>query len=521
MNMETQVLVIGAGISGCAAALSAARAGAEVLLIARSGDPFDSNTGQAQGGIVTYGHDDSPELLAKDIYEAGAGLCNPDAVDHLVHHAPPLLQRLLVSELGVDFDRSSNGDLDVTEEGAHSVARILHAEDRTGRAIIKKIYAAVKKEPRITLRTGLSAIDLLSPSRHGANRLDIYRPDTCVGVYALDQEAGKVLTIRARETILATGGLGQLYLHTTNPKVARGDGVAMAYRAGARLLNLEFIQFHPTALYHPDADCFLISESLRGEGAVLVDQDGREFMGRYHPLGSLAPRDVVARAIQNEMLESGQPCVYLDIRQKDADWLKTRFPGIYTTCLKFGIDITRQLIPVVPAAHYSCGGIAVDLRGNTTIPHLKAAGEVSCTGLHGANRLASTSLLEGLLWGWDAGEDAARMALQAHAQKDTLPEIREFVPESDPVDPALIAQDWLTIKYSMWNYVGLTRTPRRMSRAMLILRELQTEVMDFYRKAKPSDAIIGLRNGVTAALAILFAAQRNQVSQGCHYVRKD
>jgi L-aspartate oxidase len=522
MDIQTEVLVIGAGIAGCAAALSAARAGAEVLLMTHSSDPLDSNTGHAQGGIVTYGPADSPELLAKDIMEAGGGLCHPEAVYHLAQNAPPLLDRLLIRELAVAFDRDNAGGFDVTEEAAHSVPRILHADgDQTGRAIILRLYEAVKAEPRITLHPNLVAIDLLSVCRHGADRLDIYRPETCAGVYALDRALDQVLTVTARQTILATGGLGQLYLHTTNPRMARGDGVAMAYRAGARLLNLEFIQFHPTTLFHRDADSFLISESLRGEGAVLVNHEGKEFVHRYHALGSLAPRDVVARAIQNEMLESGQPCVYLDVRRKDAEWLKGRFPGIWTTCLRFGIDITRHLIPVVPAAHYSCGGVAVDFLGNTTVPNLRAVGEVSCTGVHGANRLASTSLLEGLLWGWDAGADAARVAKEGHRAGEDASRIQPFVPESEPIDPALIAQDWLTIKYTMWNYVGLTRTPRRMSRAMSILRELQYEVLDFYRKAKPSDAIIGLRNGVTTALAVLFAAQRNHTSCGCHYVQED
>ena len=519
MDIRTQVLVIGSGIAGCAAALGAARAGADVILLSRTDDPFDSNTGHAQGGIVSRGPGDSPDLLAEDIMRAGAGFCNPAAVDHLVRNAPGLVDRLLVNELGVSFDRGANGELDVTEEGAHSLPRIIHAEDRTGRAIIRSMYKAVKAEPKITLRTNLIAVDLLSLSRHSANRIDIYKPETCVGIYALNPETQEVITVTANQTILATGGMGQLYLHTTNPKGARGDGIAMAYRAGARLTNLEFIQFHPTTLFHRDADSFLISESLRGEGGVLVDQHGHEFMQRYHEMASLAPRDVVARAIQNEMLESGQPCVYLDIRGKDSEWLKGRFPGIYTTCISFGIDITKDLIPVVPAAHYACGGIAVDLLGNTSIPGLRAAGEVSCTGLHGANRLASTSLLEGLLWGWDAGTDSARLIHQGSLP--SVPPIRAFVPESEAMDPALIAQDWLTIKYTMWNYVGLTRTQRRMSRALSILRELQFEVLDFYRKAKPSDSVLGLRNGVTAALALLFGAQRNHSSCGCHYLQED
>lgn len=518
MTLHSPVLVIGCGIAGCAAALAAARAGQEVLVITGSQDPLECNTARAQGGIVGLGGGDSPELLSRDILEAGAGLCNPDAVEYLAKEGPALVKSLLVEDLGVPFDKADSGELDLTEEGAHSLPRILHAQDLTGRAIILPMLDAMKAHPRIALRTGLLAVDLLSLPDHSANRLDVYKPQRCVGAYALESATGNVLTITAEQTILATGGLGQLYLHTTNCKTARGDGIALAYRAGARLLNLEYVQFHPTALYHPDAKRFLISESLRGEGAVLVDADGKPFMQKYHPLESLAPRDVVARAIQNEMLESGQPCVFLDITHKDGAWLRQRFPNIYKTCLKFGIDITSQPIPVVPAAHYSCGGVGVDLNGNTTIPCLRAVGEVACTGLHGANRLASTSLLEGLLWGWNTGCDTARML---EREKLAVPEIRPFIVENDAVDPALISQDSRLIQYTMWNYVGLTRTPRRLNRAMSLLRELQQEIFMFYRKAKPGDNIIGLRNSITTALALLFAAQRNHASCGCHYVQGD
>ncbi|MBN1865708.1 L-aspartate oxidase [Candidatus Sumerlaeota bacterium] len=521
MELNADVLVIGCGVAGCAAALAAARQGAHVLVLCGSTDPLESNTAHAQGGIIGPAPGDSPELLAHDILTAGAGLCDPTAVEHLARNAAPLLERLLISELGVSFDRSASGDLDMTEEGAHSLPRILHADDLTGRAIIEPMLEAVRSHPNVTFRAGAVAVDLLSLPARSANRLDIYRPDCCVGAYALDVETDTVMTVTAQQTILATGGLGQLFLHTTNPRVARGDGVAMAYRVGARLLNMEFVQFHPTTLFHRDADSFLISESLRGEGALLLDHKGEEFMKRYHPQGTLAPRDVVARAIQIEMLESGIPCVYLDITHKDPSWVRKRFPHIHKNCLKHGIDIATQRIPVVPAAHYACGGVAVDLLGRTTIPNLRAVGEVSCTGVHGANRLASTSLLEGLLWGWEAGTDAARVVKGEKPGRVQIPPIEPFIAEREPADPALVRQDWLTIKYTMWNYVGLTRTPKRLSRAMLILRELQYEVLSFYQRARPTDAVIGLRNGVTAALAILFAAQRNHTSVGCHYLTKD
>jgi len=521
MARHIQVLVIGSGIAGCTAALGAARSGAEVLLITSSPDLLESNTARAQGGIVVLGPGDSAELLEGDIQTAGGGVCNPAAVRHLARNGPPLVERLLVKELHVPFDHGANGDLDVTEEGAHSVPRILHAEDLTGKAIIEGLLNAVQAEPSITVRKEMFAVDLLSIPDHSVNAMDSYRSPCCAGAYALDVSTGEVLTITADQTILASGGLGQIYLHTTNPRNARGDGVAMAYRAGARLLNLEYIQFHPTALYHRDAKRFLISESMRGEGAILVDHRGRTFMDRYHPQGSLAPRDVVARAIQNEMLQTEHPCVYLDLTMKDAGWIRSRFPNIHRTCLDYGIDITSQPIPVVPAAHYSCGGIFVDLEGNTSIPNLRAVGEVSCTGLHGANRLASTSLLEGLLWGWTAGQEAAKVASGKTAGKVSIPPIRPFVPEMEPVDPALIQQDWDTLQSTMWNYVGLTRTPRRLSRAMSILRELQHEILSFYRRARPSESIIGLRNGITTALAVLFAAQRNHTSHGCHFIQED
>jgi L-aspartate oxidase len=331
----------------------------------------------------------------------------------------------------------------------------------------------------------------------------------------MERESEAVRPIVARETVLATGGLGQIYLHTTNPRSARGDGLAMAYRAGARVINLEYIQFHPTALYHRLAPRFLLSESLRGEGARLVTRDGSPFMTKYHRLGDLAPRDVVARGIHEEMMETGEECMYLDITHKDAEWIRHRFPLIHRTCLSYGIDITRDRVPVVPAAHYSCGGVAVDLEGRTNITGLRAVGEVSCTGVHGANRLASTSLLEAITWGYTAAEGAHR-----DLHENPLPDSSEVTPwqmEAEEVDPTLIQQDWSTIKMTMWNYVGLVRNRKRLNRALKILRELQFEIESFYRRAKPTEQVIGLRNGVQTALAVTHSAYRNRVSRGGHY----
>ncbi len=514
-EIKTDVLVIGSGIAGCIAALTAAEAGADVIVITNTDDVEEGNTAYAQGGIVYRGKEDSPELLTKDIVEAGAGKSYPPAVHFLAENGPSLVKKLLIEKYKVPFDRDEKGEIDFTSEAAHSVPRIIHVADLTGRAIEINLASALKTHPKIRLLTGTTAVDLLTLSHHSRAPSDVYEPPTCVGIYALLQEKERVVPILAKETILATGGLGQIFLHTTNPRGARGDGIALAYRAGVHLINLEFIQFHPTTLFHPDAKSFLISESVRGEGGILIRKNGEHFMEKIHPRASLAPRDIIARAIQEVMLTYDEPCVYLDITHKDGGWIRSRFPNIYNTCMEFGIDITRQPIPVVPAAHYACGGAAVDLKGHTSMRRLWAVGEVSCTGLHGANRLASTSILEGLVWGYEAGKYTAREI--AKKRNYYFPEISPWIHEKEPVDPALIYQDWLTIKYTMWNYVGLTRTSKRLERARHILRELRQEVEAFYKKAILTDSMVGLRNGVVTAMAVLFAAEENRESRGCHY----
>lgn len=524
MNPEKcDLLIIGCGIAGCAAALVAAENGLQVTILTKSLAPRESTaTSWAQGGIIYRGEDDSPELLASDIYSAGANFGRMDAILQLARLGPQYVEEYLINKVGVPFDKNNEGALDITEEAAHSRRRIVHVADMTGRAIEDYLLDYLKKLPGVRFVAGATAVDLLTLSHNSTNPQDRYQPLTCVGVHALMHESGKVVPFLAGETVLATGGIGQLYLHTTNPKSARGDGIAMAYRAGVRLLNLEYIQFHPTALYIPaanpvrhDQPSFLISEAVRGEGGNLVGADGRPFMERYHPGGSLAPRDVVARAIHMEMLQNQEPCAYLDITHKPADWIKKRFPNIYEKCLSVGIDMTTQPIPVVPSAHYACGGIAVDLQARTNVRRLRAAGEVTCTGVHGANRLASTSLLEGLVW----GVEAARSVLEDKAANGDyyFPEIAPWRYEYEEVDPALISQDWLTVKYTMWNYVGLVRSAKRLKRARAILRELQTELEYFYERAQLNDEILGLRNGVQAALAVLFAALENRTSRGGHY----
>jgi L-aspartate oxidase len=513
---ETDVLVIGSGLAGCAAALAAAARGARVLMLTKAARPEESNTWYAQGGIIYRGSVDSPDRLAADIVAAGDGLCNPAAVELLAREGPRLVDEVLIGRAGVTFDRADNGSgaLDLTAEAAHSMARIIHAADATGRSIEDAMMAVVRRDPGIQIATGQTAIDLLTFSHHSSDPRDVYAPPTCVGAYVFDQATRRVETIMARQTILATGGLGRIFLHTSNPAGSCGDGVAMAYRAGARCINMQFVQFHPTTLYVGE-ERFLISESMRGEGARLVDARGLEFMREHHPDGSLAPRDVVARGIHQMMHETGDPCAYLDITHKPADWIRHRFPRIYDRCREAGVDITTQPIPVVPAAHYSCGGVAVDEWGQSSLRRLYAVGEVSCTGLHGANRLASTSLLECLVWGTRAGEHSAGAVSAGgdHGRTNVAP----WRHETEQVDPALVAQDWLTIRQTMWNYVGLVRTRKRLDRAHQILRELHLEIGRFYAQSELGDALIGLRNGIQTALVVLLAAMEARTSAGCHY----
>jgi L-aspartate oxidase len=516
--LETDVLVIGAGIGGCITALTAAENGCQVTIITRKSANNDSSTILAQGGIVYKGTKDSLKSLASDIEIAGAGMCSTDAVRHIAREGAKLVKDLLIDQLHVPFDRGARNNLDLTREGAHSVPRIIHCADQTGKYIAEALWNAVVKHRCITILENTTAIDLLTTSHHSQNQQDIYRPVECVGAYVLQSRPHKIIELFAKQTVLATGGIGQVYLYTTNNTSARGDGYAMALRAGATLANMEYIQFHPTTLYSQNANNFLITEAMRGEGAVLHDEKGKKFATKYHPMGSLAPRDIVSRAIHTEMLAKHRPCMYLDIRHKPTEWIKTRFPTIYSTCLEHDIDITKTPIPIVPAAHYACGGILVDKAGNTSIPRLRAVGEVSCTGIHGANRLASTSLLEAVVWGAWTGRDIARAV--SEQRKFYTPVVAKWREEKEHVDPALLEQDWMIIKHTMWNYVGLVRGDRRLRRAQRVLRELQTEIETFYRRAAMTDQIIGLRNGLQTSRAVLYAALRNPRSLGCHYREK-
>lgn len=511
---RTDVLVLGTGVAGCTAALAAARDGASVTLVTRASEARESNTLYAQGGIVARPAGDTPEKLAADIERAGDGLCSPEAVALIAREGPDLVHRLLVEELRVPFDREGPG-FHWTLEGAHSVPRVLHVKDETGAPIERALVEACRREKNIRWLLETTAVDLLTLSHDSVDPTDRYHPPVVIGAHLLERRNGGTVTpCLAHETILATGGLGQVYLHTTNPPGARGDGFAMARRAGARLLNLEYVQFHPTALLHARGR-LLLTEALRGEGARITDANGKEFLEEIHPDGALAPRDIVARAIHQRMLEKDEPYALLDISHKSAAWVEARFPTLVARCRELGFDLTAGPVPVVPAAHYACGGVAADANGRTTLGHLRAVGEVSCTGVHGANRLASTSLLEGLLWGWRAGRAAARES--ERLRQRPWPEVRPWQPEHEPVDPALIAQDWMVIRHTMWNYVGLLRSERRLDRAGRILGELQDEIENFYRRGSMSDELLGLRNGVQTAMAIHRAASDNRVSRGCHY----
>jgi len=517
-KLETDVLIIGCGIAGATAALRLADQGLDVTVTTRSKDPKESNTYYAQGGIIFRGRDDSPELLAKDIHLAGDGHCNPEAVGILAGEGPELLQDLLIEGVGVVFDRGEDGSLSLVREGSHSVPRIVHAADATGKAIQLALLQALKGHANINLLAEHTAVDLLTPSHHAMNRLAVYDRQSCVGAYLLDQAEGTVVPCLAKRTILATGGLGQIFLRTTNPVGARGDGFAMAHRAGARIINMEFVQFHPTTFYHPHAPNALISEAVRGEGARLVHANGEPFMQKYSPeWEDLAPRDLVSRSIHHEMLSRDVPHVFLDLRSRiSADRIREHFPNILETGLSYGVDITQELVPVVPAAHYLCGGVWTNKWGQTTINHLYAVGEVACTGVHGANRLASTSLLEGLVWGNRAAEHAGGdlRSQPSHPPPD-IPSWEDY--GSEPPDPALLSQDLSSIKHIMWNYVGLIRTTPRLRRAIRELRNLETELESFYRITRITDELIGLRNAVRTAILLALAAWENKRSMGCHH----
>ena len=517
--MRTDILIIGSGIAGATAALRLAQdSQRQITLLNRADEPTESNSRYAQGGVVGRGADDTADILVEDVLAAGAGLSYPPAVRLLAEEGPRLLDEVIINQCGLSFDHDPNGNLFYGLEAAHSRRRILHVGDATGRAIMQALIQKVKEQPNIQLLTGKTVVDLITFPHHSKDPMAVYHEPSCHGAYVFDQQSRQVEPILANTTILATGGLGQIFLNTTNPAGSRGDGLAMAYRAGAHVANLEYVQFHPTALNIPGVTKFLISEAVRGEGGVLLTPSGEPFMQRYAPeWKDLAPRDIVARSIYWEMLEKGYPFVLLDIAShRPAAYLRERFPQIYATCLKYNIDITQQPIPVVPAAHYFCGGVLVDLWGRTNMPGLYAIGEVSCTGVHGANRLASTSLLEGLVWGARAAEDIRSQAVQTALTENDVPEWDDHGLVYEP-DPTLNAGDMQTIRNLMWHYVGLVRSEYRLNRAVRELRHIWLDIEDFYRKTRLSDSLLGLRNAAQSALAIAMFAQRNRTSRGSHF----
>ena len=513
--IRTDCLVIGAGLAGSAYALHAARAGLSVELLSLA-EPLVANSDWAQGGII-YDTTPEPASLARDIMEASDSTANPAAIDQLVREGPAAVKELLLDELQVGFDRDAAGSLDYTREGGHSERRIIHAKDTTGHSILTAVAHSVDGTANITRRSGWVVIDLLTLSHNSENLADKYEPLTCFGAYVLDTSTGETVAIVAKKTVLASGGLGQIFLHSTNQPGSVGHGVAMAYRVGARLIDLEYVQFHPTVFAKKNAPRFLVTEALRGEGGVLVNARGERFMDCLHPRGSLAPRDVVARAIKQELAASGEPCALLDLSAMKPEFIRERFPSIYERCLSHGVDITREPIPVVPAAHYACGGVHTDLEGKTNIRHLAAIGETACTGLHGANRLASTSLLECLTGAkFAAGADAAE--IHTAGTEFRLPDPRPWESPTREADPVLVRQDMQQIQNTMWNYAGVVRSPKRLRRARRILLELREEILSFYRGCRLTREGIELRNAIQTALLVVHAASLNPQSKGCHYV---
>jgi L-aspartate oxidase len=505
-------VVIGSGIAGLTFALKAAEHGSVAVITKRKG--VDSNTAWAQGGIACVTSDqDSFELHVADTLEAGAGLCDEAAVRTIIMEGPQRVRELV--ELGLHFDDREIGghrEPDLGREGGHSKRRVLHVQDVTGLQIEKTLLRELARGSRVELLEDHIAVDLIT-----AGKLGFATEDRCLGIYVLDEISGEVETIRTDRLILATGGCGKVYLYTTNPDIATGDGVAMAWRAGAVIANMEFIQFHPTCLFHPLAKSFLISEAVRGEGGILRNDRGEDFMARYHPLRSLAPRDIVARAIDAEMKRLGSKCVFLDITDKPPEFLRERFPHIYETCLRFGVDMAKQPIPVVPAAHYQCGGVKTDVSGATSLPGLYAIGEVASTGLHGANRLASNSLLEGLVMAHRALGALLREQPTSHpARQISLPEW-EAGNVQNVDELVVIYHNWDEIRRLMWDYVGIVRTDKRLQRAAARLRNLQREIREFYWNFKVSVDLLELRNLATVAALIVDSALSRKESRGLHF----
>lgn len=513
MTERCDFLVIGSGLAGLAYALKVAEHG-KVIILSKTSAP-QANTSRAQGGIAAVmSPDDSFENHIRDTLVAGAGLCHEAVVRNVVETAPARIQDLI--DWGIKFDvtdQESGQKLDLSREGGHSHRRVLHVQDHTGFDIHHHLLERVMAHPNIEIREHSFAIDLILD--RDAKPFSVQAP-RCIGAYVFDKNKKDIIAYFARFVMLATGGAGKTYLYTSNWSGATGDGIAMAYRAGARISNLEFMQFHPTCLYHPSARNFLITEAMRGEGAELVNAQGKAFMKDHHSMGSLAPRDIVARSIDAEMKRTGAECVYLDIRNLPEQKIREKFPVIYKTCLEYGIDITKQPIPVVPAAHYLCGGVLTDINGQTDIEGLLASGETACTGLHGANRLASNSLLECLVFSHNAAKFSIEK-LADYPMPDAFEGVHGRAPEVNEDEMVVITQVWDEIRRLMWNYVGIVRSNRRLQRAKTRLQTIINEVSDYYGHLPVHPDIIELRNiALVADLTVSCALNRHE-SRGIHY----
>ena len=509
---QYDAVIIGGGAAGLSLALHLAE-NASIAVITKD-RLREGATYYAQGGIsAVLDAKDSIESHIEDTRRAGAGLCDPQVVRYTVEHGREAIDWLV--QCGVDFTRETrpdgSTDFHLTREGGHSHRRVLHAADATGKAIQNTLVAQLKRHPNVDVLENHIAIDLITSAKLG-------QPDhTCLGCYVLDKVKQQVLTLSSRFTVLATGGAGKVYLYTSNPDGSTGDGIAMAWRAGCRVANMEFVQFHPTCLYHPKAKSFLITEALRGEGALLKLPDGTRFMPKFHAQAELAPRDIVARAIDHEMKRLGLDCVYLDISHQPADFIRNHFPTVYTRCLEFGIDITREPIPVVPAAHYTCGGVVTDMCGQTDLAGLYGIGETAFTGLHGANRMASNSLLECLVFAKAAAEDIAAR-LQQPYQPPALP-LWDASRVTQSPEEIVIAHDWDELRRVMWDYVGIVRTDKRLQRALARIRILQKEIDEYYASHTVNNDSLELRNLVLVAELIVRSAINRKESRGLHYTR--
>ena len=517
MQKDTDIIVVGSGLAGLTIALKTADSGFKVAIVTK--DRLDENSSYyAQGGIAAvWSMEDSFATHVEDTLRTGVDLCDQKVVDAVVKQGPKSVQWLI--DNGVYFSKriespEHQSEFHLTKEGGHSKRRVIHSADATGKSVETTLISLVEKHPNIEVLENFLAIELIT-----AKKLHYSAENRCLGLYALNVSSGAVSTLSAKFTVLATGGASKAYLYTSNPDTSTGDGIAMAWRAGCRVSNMEFVQFHPTCLYHPHAKSFLVTEAVRGEGGKLILENGDEFMHKYDPSSELAPRDIVARAIDHEMKTGGYDCVFLDISFKSSAFVHQHFPNVYQRCMSFGIDMTKQPIPVVPAAHYTCGGVVVDLHGRTDVPGLYAIGESACTGLHGANRLASNSLLECLVYA-DAAfqhilEDST--SYPEHVAVASLPNWDESL-VTDPDEMIVISHNWDELRRSMWDYVGIVRTEKRLRRALHRIDMLTEEVGEFYSQFKISRDLIELRNLLQVAELIVRCALRRKESRGLHYL---